>query len=69
MPSILEQADQEIDAHGDLAGLVLLVPEDQWDAFVRQAGAPTSDDGSTASYRGVTFRRAPITAIVPEEGF
>lgn len=69
MPSLLDQADQEIDAHGDLAGLVLLMPEDQWDAFVALVDAPDAEDQTTVSYRGVTFRKAPVTAIVPEEGF
>jgi hypothetical protein len=66
MPTLLDQADQEIDAHRDLAGLVLLMPEDQWTAFVGLVGEA---DGDTATYRGVTFRKAPVTAIVPEEGF
>jgi hypothetical protein len=66
MPSILDQADQEIDAHDDLAGLILLMPEDQWDVFVNLVGG---SDGDTAEYRGVTFRKAPVTAIVPQEGF
>jgi hypothetical protein len=63
MPTLLDQADQEIDG---LASLVLLMPEDRWTAFVGLVGEA---DGDTARYRGVTFRKAPVTAIVPEEGF
>jgi len=66
MPSILDQADQEIDAHKDLAGLILLMPEDQWADFLNLVGG---SGGDTVEYRGVMFRKAPVTAIVPEEGF
>lgn len=66
MPTILDQADQEIDAHDKREGLTLLLPEDQWAAFVALVGGA---DGDTAEYRGVIFRKAPVTAIVPEEGF
>ena len=65
--SIREEVDREIDAYGGLESLVLLAPEDQWDEFLRATGV----DGSSgeASYRGVTIRKAAVTAVVAQEGF
>ncbi len=61
-------ADREIDAYAqDLHDLVLLLPEDRWDEFLRLAGA--EDAGGETRYRGVTFRKAPVTAVVAQEGF
>jgi len=64
---IREEADREIDAYSDLADLVLLMPEDRWDEFVRLTGG--ADTGGETLYRGVTFRKAPVTAVVAQEGF
>lgn len=64
---IREEADREIAAHGARSGLVLLLPEDGWDDFLRLTRAAERD--GHAVYRDVTFRRAAVTAIIPEEGF
>ncbi|HEY8002918.1 MAG TPA: hypothetical protein VIE16_01755 [Phenylobacterium sp.] len=64
---VREEADREIDAHQERRDLVLLMPEDRWDEFLRLTGA--ADRGGAASYRGVAFRRAAVTAIIPQEGF
>jgi len=64
---VREEADREIDAYRDRDGLVLLVPEDLWDEFLRLTGAAVH--GEDAQYRGVTFRRAAVTAVVAQEGF
>jgi hypothetical protein len=64
---IREEADREIDAYGKRAGLVLLIPEDRWDDFLRLTGAQAQD--GEATYRGATFRRAAVTAVVAQEGF
>jgi hypothetical protein len=65
--SIREEVDREIDAYKGLESVVLLAPEDQWDEFIRVTGA--ADNDGEASYRGVTIRKAPITAVVAQEGF
>ncbi|AYV48565.1 alpha/beta hydrolase [Caulobacter flavus] len=68
--SIKQQADQEIEASRDGdADLAFLLPEDQWDAFLSQTGAISQGDPPEATYRGVRFKRAPVTAIIHEEGF
>ncbi len=64
---IREEADREIDAYADHADLVLLMPEDRWDDFLRLTGAAAQEDET--SYRGVTFRKAAVTAVVAQEGF
>jgi len=64
---IREEADREIDAYGERSGLVLLIPEERWDDFLRLTGAQARD--GQAAYRGVTFRRAAVTAVVAQEGF
>lgn len=65
---IREEADREIDAYaGDLADLVLLMPEDAWDRFLALADA-RHEDGE-ARYRGVRFRKAAVTAVIAQEGF
>jgi hypothetical protein len=64
---IREEADREIDAYEDHSGLVLLMPEDQWDEFLRLAGAKA--EGDRAVYRGVAFRKAAVTDVVAQEGF
>jgi hypothetical protein len=67
--SILEEADQEIEAYArDLHGLVLLMPEDRWDEFLRTAACEPTGEGEVR-YRGVRFRKAPVTAVVAQEGF
>lgn len=68
--TIKDQADQEIEASrdGDVDAAFLL-PEDQWDAFLSQTGATAEGDPPEATYRGVRFKRAPVTAIIHEEGF
>ena len=65
---IREEVDREIEAHGqDLHDLVLLVPEDHWDEFLRVAECPS--EGDVAGYRGVTLRKGAVTAVVVQEGF
>lgn len=64
---IREEADREIDAYADLSELVLLMPEDRWDEFLRLTDAPRQ--GDEAQYRGVTFRKAAVTAVIAQEGF
>jgi hypothetical protein len=64
---IREEADREIDAYPDPEGLVLLMPEDRWEDFLRLTGAQADHD--EVSYRGVTFRKAAVTAVVAQEGF
>jgi len=64
---IREEADREIDAYAGRAGVVLLMPEDRWDEFLRLTGAATQSDH--AQYRGVIFRKAAVTAVVAQEGF
>jgi hypothetical protein len=64
---IREEADREIDAYAGAKDLVLLMPEDRWDEFLRLTGAATQSDH--AQYRGVTFRKAAVTAVVAQEGF
>jgi hypothetical protein len=65
---IREEADREIEAYShDLHDLVLLMPEDRWEEFVRLTGS--ADNGGETSYRGVTFRKAAVTAVVAQEGF
>lgn len=65
--SIRDEADKEIAAYGDLANLVLLLPEDRWDEFLRLTRA--ADEGGEAHYRGVLFRKAAVTAVLAQEGF
>jgi hypothetical protein len=65
---IREEADREIDAYAsDLAGLVLLLPEDDWARFLKLTGG--RDEGGETRYRGVLFRKAAVTAVVVQEGF
>ena len=65
---IREEADREIDAYAqDLHDLVLLLPEDRWPEFLRLTGGEDRDGDTT--YRGVTFRKSPVTAVVAQEGF
>jgi hypothetical protein len=68
--NIRQQADQEIEASrdGDV-DVAFLLPEDQWDEFLALTGAVTQGDPPEATYRGVRFKRAPVTAIIHEEGF
>jgi hypothetical protein len=47
--------------------LVLLLPEDRWDEFLRLTGSEEHDDETR--YRGVTFRKAAVTAVVAQDGF
>jgi len=65
---IRDEADREIDAYaGDLADLVLLLPEDDWDRFLQLTGG--SDEDGETRYRDVLFRKAAVTAVVAQEGF
>jgi hypothetical protein len=64
---IREEADREIDAYAGETGIVLLLPEDRWDEFLRLTGAEARN--GEAGYRGVTFRKAAVTAVVAQEGF
>ena len=65
---IREEADRELEHYGqDLHDLVLLIPEEKWGEFVRLTEG--EDRNGETTYRGVTFRAAPITAVVAQEGF
>lgn len=66
---IREEADREIDHYdeGDRAELVLLMPEDRWEEFLRHADSPAQE--GEATYRGVRFRKAAVTAVVAQDGF
>jgi hypothetical protein len=64
---IRQEADREIDAYGDDPDVVLLLPEDRWAEFLRLTGG--RDRGGETTYRGVTFRKAAVTAVVAQEGF
>lgn len=64
---IREEADRQIAAYAHLSDVVLLMPEDRWDEFLRLTG--TAAEGDEATYRGVTFRKAAVTAVVAQEGF
>ncbi len=68
--NIKEQADQEIEVSRDGdADIPFLMPEDRWDEFLTLTGVQPEGDPPEATYRGVRFKRAPVTAIVHEEGF
>jgi hypothetical protein len=64
---IREQADRELDSYADASGLVLLIPEERWEEFLRLTGAEA--EGDLAPYRGATFRKAAVTDVVAQEGF
>lgn len=65
---IREEADREIDAYSDdHAGLVLLLPEDDWARFLQLTGC--RDEHGETRYRDVTFRKAAVTAVVAQDGF
>lgn len=65
---IREAADREIDAYpGEAQDLVMLLPEDEWARFLELTGG--RDVGGETRYRGVTFRKAAVTAVVAQEGF
>jgi hypothetical protein len=64
---IREEVDREIDAYHDLANLVLLVPEDRWEEFLRLTGSQS--EGGEVRYRGVVLHPAAVTAVVAQEGF
>ena len=66
--SIREEADREIDAYADRTDLVLLLPEDRWAEFLDDGGVEPAGAGE-ARYRGALFRKAPVTAVVVQEGF
>jgi hypothetical protein len=65
---IREEVEREI-AHyaGDREGLVLLVPEDRWDEFLRLTGCQA--EGEATRYRDVLLKPGPVTAVVAQEGF
>ena len=66
--NIREEADREIEAYsGDLEGLVMLLPEDEWSRFLQLTGG--RDEGGETRYRGVLFRKAAVTAVIAQEGF
>lgn len=67
--SIRQEADREIEAYDDLENLVLLLPEDRWAEFVSDTGCEVNEAAGEVRYRGVLFRKAPVTAVVAQEGF
>lgn len=67
--SIREEADREIDSYDALHSLILLLPEDRWDEFLRETGCEPVEASDQVRYRGVLFRKAPVTAVVAQEGF
>jgi hypothetical protein len=64
------EADREIDhyADQDRPDLVLLMPEDRWEDFLRMAEVEAGGEDE-ATYRGVTFRKAAVTAVIAQDGF
>ena len=65
---IRREVDAEIDHDApDLHDLVLLVPDDRWDEFLKASGTEARD--GEARYRGVVLRPGPVTAVVAQEGF
>jgi len=65
---IREEVDRELETYGrDLHDLVLLVPEDRWDDFLRLSGCEA--EGDAVRYRGVSLKKGPVTAVVAQEGF
>jgi hypothetical protein len=65
---IREEADRELQAYGlDAEEMVLLIPEDRWDEFLRLTEG--EDHGGETRYRGVTFRKAAVTAVIAQDGF
>ena len=68
--NIKDQADQEIEASRDGdADMPFLLPEEAWDEFLALTESRAEGDPPEATYRGVRFKRAPVDAIVHEEGF
>jgi hypothetical protein len=66
--NIREEVDREIEVYArDLHDLVLLVPEDRWDEFLKLSGCEATDDA--VRYRGVVLQKGPVTAVVADEGF
>ena len=66
---VREEADRELE-HYQAQGredLVLLVPEDRWDEFLRLTGGEAS--GEETTYRGARFRKAAVTAVIAQDGF
>ena len=49
--------------------LAFMLPEDRWDEFLNLTGLTPEGDPPETTYRGVRFKRAPVTAIIHEEGF
>ncbi|MFC3070779.1 hypothetical protein [Phenylobacterium soli] len=65
---IREEVDREIEVYArDLHDLVLLVPEDSWDEFLKLSGCVAENEATL--YRGVMLRKGPVTAVVVQEGF
>lgn len=68
--SIRDEADREVDAYrGKESGLVLLIPEDRWQDFLRETQTTPGGDPPEVAYRGVQFRSGPVTAVIAQEGF
>ena len=66
--NIREEVDREIDVYArDLHDLVLLVPEDRWEEFLKLSSCQPVDDA--VFYRGVVLQKAAVTAVVADEGF
>jgi len=65
---IREEVDREIEAYAhDVHDLVLLVPEDSWDEFLRLSGCAA--EGDMVRYKGLVLKKGPVTAVVAQEGF
>ena len=65
---IREEVDRAIEVYArDLHDLVLLVPDERWDEFLRLSGCAAQNEATR--YKGVVLQRAAITAVVAQEGF
>jgi hypothetical protein len=65
---IREEVDREIEVYArDLHDLVLLVPEDRWEEFLRLSGCEATNEATR--YKGVVLRKGAVTAVVAQEGF
>jgi hypothetical protein len=65
---IREEADREIDAYAGDREILLLLPEDRWEEFLRLTGVDQAGEDA-AVYRGVRFKRAAVTAVIAQDGF
>lgn len=70
MDEVKRRVDAELDARDSTdPEVALLLPEDWWEPFIAAEGLTPQGDPPEITYRGVRFRKGPVTAIIAEEGF